>query len=58
MDMIKKEIPSNNNIVEETSSIFFISEKGTDGTDRIEFGIEQLEYARLIEEISLKGKPA
>ena len=27
MDMIKKEIPSNNNIVEETSSIFFISEK-------------------------------
>lgn len=58
MDMIKKETPSNNNIVEETSSIFFILEKGTDGTDRIEFGIEQLEYARLIEEISLKGKPA
>ena len=59
IDMIKQVTPNlNNPLDDETSSIFFIEEKGTDGTDKIEFGIEQLEHARLVEEISLKGKHA
>ncbi len=59
IDMIKQVTPNlNNSLDDETSSIFFIEEKGTDGTDKIEFGIEQLEHARLVEEISLKGKHA
>ena len=45
-------------ILDKTNSIFFIQEKGTNGADKVEFGIEQLEHARLVEEISLKGKHA
>ena len=49
---------NSSNIDNKTSSVFFIQEKGTDGTGKVEFGIEQLEHARLVEEISLKGKHA
>ena len=57
--MIKQEtLDPKNTLGDKTSSIFFIKEKGTDGKDKIEFAIEQLEQARLVEEISLKGKHA
>ena len=59
VDMIKQESTElNNNNDDKTNSIFFIQEKGTNGADKVEFGIEQLEHARLVEEISLKGKHA
>jgi ribosome maturation factor RimP len=41
---------------ENCSSLFYIEEDGTNGIGRIEFGVDQLEQARLVEEISLKGK--
>ena len=57
--MIKQEtLDPKNTLDDKTSSIFFIKEKGTDGKDKIEFAIEQLDQARLVEEISLKGKHA
>jgi ribosome maturation factor RimP len=40
------------------SSLFYIEENGVNGSERIEFAVDQLEQARLVEEISSKGKSA
>lgn len=42
--------------IKDGSSIFFVEENGIDGVERIEFSVDQLEQARLVEEISMKGK--